>query len=1756
MSNRYYNFLSNRLINWLNDRKDLKPGDKYFVLLDNLSEAESFYESLEMSDIEGKSTFYSEEFDYKTISIKKDGMNVLFVVPINGITQDFLVTVRNRVNSNIGEWENTAVLFIVFDALDSIIGGAFDVSQKDAPFHIKTIRSEIKNEIEKQESLSFGKREALTLYLEEITDNTNAILKDYETVFSILEKGEMEIEDFNAMGYFPDQSLESIPEKAIRARLESNRQAFTKVEGLHKYMSDEDKFGDEFSGENLIKKLNRPDLWRETEYRDVEKGIQEKNKDKDIVLNFDLNSFSDNKDTSWVRLEGDKGVKSKKVHMLLSSENIDEDTFSFELYFDNNVSKSSIITANTFLFEGHGTKKEDFEIVSKGKKLVVTINNFNKFSTYGGLIRYRHKGVNKLTFNVYFMIVPFNLSQLSAIRPEFKIEVRKGKKSFYYGISSDIKDYIFGSQVDNIIEAYSLSDINGVNVFNSKIELQDSLFDEEDNGVLHANARINGSFFPLSFLDLTEKPIPAQPLSIEKQRLEASDTQFVFDDNKIITGSNMMSIEKLYKDRLLIEKEMVKYHSVYGEIKGNRYLKEDLFIPASVFNAYEALFQFYEREETIPSLAIMSDEYRLILQTIVKEVESELSKNLIEGEKIPEEISNLSQLGTAVEDDKISFSPINPLMIAYQLELERQLSQNSSVPRENILSTLNPQYLLPYMKFKDEEYQSFYTKSIPRWLFYTKMEDRQLSDLASNVIVHRLDDYITQYKFLFETNNNMSLNIAAIRIVDEVSFFDAIINFIFNRLKSVKTLDEINPINIYFDNLGVQINSLFHELYEVNSLDKLNNLLKNTYKGSSFEDYEVIEVLQKKINVYKLPQTTNFDDLGLFFHITFYQFMQHKGISNAKMKKLGKNYSLGGLISSPQYYKELNSYSNGFGIGEVEEDSRTPLIDFVIGWNSFIASSNKETDIYRLDDTFVNNIPQLTQDEIVPILNNSSWVTLLNLDVDLSYFFDETNGEMLVIHYTDQSTASQYESVTITNDIKQYDRLLKETLFEELSDRKKFDTKEVIKNFNVINGQWLLKLISDKTKKRHNSNLLREKLSIISAYKEMLGILEHDDFYWVPISLEEILRVSGMVGLSMKEGLFSSKNLGKSGATSDDLLFVGIDLRQEKINLHFLPVEVKVGQNASSVTEKAFKQVTQTSEILREFLGDDNENTFMKNYYRNFFVSLTLGNLEKMLSSGVFTKQDIPNYQEIKDKLTIGEYDISYELDQYFGQGVVFEFSKNETVRKVNLILSRNLLLIRVPENDAYNVVADTTKMIVENIQKGSFDFRKDVLLSTKLQKNRDVNETMEYIGDSSNITDTIEETVIPLESVIVEEIEQDIPEVEIDIVNEIAVESSDSENEPESNIRSLTDTRILLGEVAGSTGKIYWEFGNKKLANRHLFITGKSGQGKTYFVQTLLSELSKAQIDSLVIDYTEGFLPNQLDPQFVSSFDDKLRHRIIYQDKLPINPFKLQEIDLGGFVVPESEQDMVDRVVQVIDFVFDLGIQQRTLLSETILQGYRINGSSYRFSHLSDELRYSEEKSLQNLYGRISALLSRDPFSYESDFDWSQVFGSEGTINIFQLKGYQLNVQKVLIEFLLWDLFQYATRTGNESKPLPIVLDEVQNLDFSGSSPAVKILREGRKFGVSGIFATQSLDSIKGNDAEAIYNAAEQLHFLPPDSQVSAIARSITSNSNDRKDIEGELKTLLKGQAIVYGPVQTENGDLTEPRLNTVKISSFEQRK
>lgn len=88
-----------------------------------------------------------------------------------------------------------------------------------------------------------------------------------------------------------------------------------------------------------------------------------------------------------------------------------------------------------------------------------------------------------------------------------------------------------------------------------------------------------------------------------------------------------------------------------------------------------------------------------------------------------------------------------------------------------------------------------------------------------------------------------------------------------------------------------------------------------------------------------------------------------------------------------------------------------------------------------------------------------------------------------------------------------------------------------------MNGRWLLD-VSNKTEFQ-----VREKISIVAAVIAITRFLKrNEDIIWIPISLDEILRVSGSIGLP-KDYLFTAKSLKSAGQPlSDDLLMLGLSV--------------------------------------------------------------------------------------------------------------------------------------------------------------------------------------------------------------------------------------------------------------------------------------------------------------------------------------------------------------------------------------------------------------------------------------------------------------------------------------------------------------------------------------------------------------------------------------------------------------------------------------
>lgn len=368
---------------------------------------------------------------------------------------------------------------------------------------------------------------------------------------------------------------------------------------------------------------------------------------------------------------------------------------------------------------------------------------------------------------------------------------------------------------------------------------------------------------------------------------------------------------------------------------------------------------------------------------------------------------------------------------------------------------------------------------------------------------------------------------------------------------------------------------------------------------------------------------------------------------------------------------------------------------------------------------------------------------------------------------------------------------------------------------------------------------------------------------------------------------------------------------------------------------------------------------------------------------------------------------------------------------------------------------------------------------------------------------------------------------------------------------------RFLLGSELDSHGgagtSVYWEYGDSQLPNRHLLVFGNSGQGKTYAIQALLLEMAKVQQSALVIDYTDGFLPSQLEPELRETADPET-YALAAGRKLPLDPFRLQSDEIEGIGrIQEKPFDVAKRVASIFTAVYSsLGEQQRATLVDRIEQGVASGGLSLQA--LYDQLRDEGQDLLAN---KLMPLARTEPFTSVDEEAWATLFDrAESRVSILQLARIPKEVQRLIIEFLLWDFWDYLRRTGNKNRPRPVVLDEVQNLDHRSGSPLEKYLREGRKFGATMILATQTMSNFKAEERDRLFQVAHMLFFKPADTELRSFASVLKDRvaGSSLEDWSRQLSSLQKGECLSVGFERGPNGRLRS-QVRRIAITSLADR-
>ena len=1750
MSNQFYDYLSNKLIDYFTENNLLK-GDKFFIRFDEDEQVFLFYDSLRNV---GKSTLLYSDFTYihdvsqkpyKTYCIEMNGVKLVVADSLN-VNVDYLVTLRNQATSQEGVWENSALLVICNDAIDSIYSGMRDLQKEGMPFNVKSISENLEDEIKHSKELSPSDKEIAKFSLEnQGEDLFLTTLWDYETILSIINKGRIDNEDLRELGLFRDDQLDQYPSN-VKKRLKENHETFMEVQKFSQYGDKKEQLQKMFTDRGVAL-LSRDD-WYTADWKTVKKSKDDFINQQD-PLNYleSREKITDNGLIYWERPSSYTKTGKRKRHIIIFNTN-SSNSISIRFSFDQRVSNSYI-----------GQRSKSFAS-SSGKSLKVEFPVSNEEPTFKS-IRYRHNDESSSDFTFNIAVLNADSAIFKSIQSRYSVDVKYKRITVVNDEDSDNIVLGTGSKKN---EKFIEDDGEKVYLYDEESIIVSEQSPAWDDGKLSFDLVYNQNSISFLIKEKSKRTYPVNSYvlwNLKRKNME----DFVFNGVKAVQDVNSFYLTEEFKEYLYLEREIIRNNIFYAKKNiDNSLSKIDVSYSYDLQEAYIAILDYYKNyddspEDNLPSLMYLNDDLKKLYENFIEIFNREISE--IDENSILSDFKDkkdLLKLGRIETDNRILYSPLSPINIAYQLEISRQCG-NEDLP-VNTLERLVPNNLIPYLCSDDGNvlFRPIYQQDAQEWLVYEKSEDVSIGTtnvFISSVVNEKLNQFIKHFEYLFNFNNSSPLKINIINIKDDREVVKGIFNFIRSRLpdklKTKKTIPV--EVNIYNDSEK----SYFDTLFECNSESQLMEEFGiKKIKSDIYDPIDVIRLIQNNISYYKHPYM---DDEYEYAHLSFYKVKSHHNIANDNMDKIETGLSLNGLLSSVTSTTKHSEYRTGFGTNNIL-DKENQLVKTVINLNELVENSrNFGKNTYSKNKSVITTV-ELEEDNIEDLYVKSHWVTFIEPTFGLEYF-DSFDDDLIIIHYSDQySTSSKYDVITVTNKSTQYEGVIKDFLASKSVDVSPSELYSIIKMFNSINGEWLLRMISTA------GFYDREKLSIISAIKYCLAILDHKDIVWIPISLEEILRIAGNIKLDRNKGPFESKLI--KGNHSDDLLFIGVKFNEDnKIELIFYPIEVKTGINGPSTIKKGKNQLNNTYEFLKTELKKVNNRgrVFKNKFFRNFFIQILLSNEQKLISNHIWDEKGLDRIETVKAELLNDEYDIIYGLEEYIGIGSLISFKKDS--HHVSIFMDKDKQIIELPEDYAYSGLASPIDKIHKQIQTDNTDIFADSLLShVDISSIRFVppEEDEEPTGSGGDVggDDGPTVTVGGSGGDVGGDNEPagsgggvDGPTVTVggsggDVGGDDVPSGAVGGSEPPIK-NDISNVRALIGTQKGYSHKVYWEFGHPSLANRHMLIQGKSGQGKTYFIQRMLREMSSQGVPSIIIDYTDGFKKSKLEDAFKESLGDRIEQHIVLVNKFPLNPFKRNEIEIDDEFFPENNVSVAGRFKSVLNSVYNFGDQQLNVIYNAVLRGLNKYGDNMDLTHLKDELISDNTAISNSILNKLSELLDINPFE-SNEFDWSNILdNSSGKVLIIQLTGLSKDIQRVISELILWDLWYYKASVGTEDKPFVVVLDEAHNLDFGADSPCSKILTEGRKFGWSGWFATQSVKgSMKSEEIAKLDNAEEKIYFHPTD--VSSIAKDLSKNNSHRKVYEKELSQLNKGYCIVQGTELDSQGDLYHPDPITVKIDEI----
>lgn len=1693
MSQLFYKYLVDELISDYFATHKPEAGMKYYVLFEKQEHRDGLYEALSQTSsakpitITGIFENRQEWMDidiYETCQFHPNTDGVSIIVGNESKTDNgYLTTLRNAVANSQSEYGKYALLNILSNnKLESITTAGINLLDKGGALHQDVILKNLLNKLEHVSILDYD-RMCLELYAESIKEsieNNEADLFIFQDILSVLHEGTVALTGkYQNFGYFPDRyctdaGFITIDNKEIKRRLVENSTHFERIKNILNSYSTEvfNELTKTYDNQLSNKIIKSPDDWYKIDYKEICDSVKKKAEQANYKF-VSLQLLNNHQAELIHSTLPSSSQKTKRVYVLVC-DNTDSAYTKIKVDFNKSISDCCIVKEP----DHKDSLQTQYTFAVGGSSLRLDLKDRLVRCDIG-------KDNNKFTF--YFLRLKVASGTFKFIEPYFSIT---SKANITIKAPEDIDVITIGKGGINIDIKDTLLDLDWKDDYTVRVDL---------------NEYSEGVQIPIVFserrlvlsVEVDEKRVvPVRPSKLTSEVWSVGESAIYPGGNKGRIGSNEYNIDGDFFDLIKIERRMASEKIYCMEKKTTAFSSstepKELPLPTIIKDKLNAIYEYYNTKGYAPSLAYIDDELYHLYQEYLEAIHSEVA-SIEQGKILTEQQYSLTKLGTIDDGDKIMLTPYHPLLVSYMMEFKSRY-KGDKFDNPKVLKLVSPFYLMPYISYKNISRQPYcdeFTQDIKTWLFYetaSKAQQVRTYNITTDMVIEKVQEFKKHFKYLFQVPDSPII-ISTIGIYDDTNVIKGLFELVKSEMRTSNEAIQRIELHEYVKNISQE--TFFEKLNRLNSEELICKELEKIdvkLEMSGNKDISPLQVIRQfftRIDFYKHDIESCENQID-YCHIAFYQMETGLEFTKSPTSILRTELSLNGLISIPSTSnKSGKTYTIGFGTDGMPNDlsGYGNIYRTAIDMNSLYANektywANGYSPNSCFAKTYVFNDDILLQS----IYQNANWVTFINPEVDIDFFYRQK--DLYVIHYTDQYTINaKYDSITVTQQTKQYDNMLSGFYDSCISDpnlRDKF-RQTMMNYFNSLNGDWLLSIIN-KTDVQ-----IREKMSLVSACIMMKKFLSrNENVTWIPISLEEILRVTGSIGLE-QDSLFSKKTLGIKGRMSDDLLMVGVEKENDNIKLYFYPVEVKASTGTSFVNT-ASEQVLKTYNVLKDTLLVD--GGFVNDTYRTFFASQILTNADKLWANGLIPEEEYRFINDCRFHLLNMDYSISKVMkckEMGYAATVAFVGSSAPDV-SVDMI-NGELPICHI------NVSLDTCNACICNDDISSINqlITSPIIVSDEVKEFWDKEDNVSFeLKDIQSLSMNLQSDIITesFDKDCVDSIGDNNTSVSADVeINSNQIETKNVKIDLKTDEEHLNSSgiKITIGHSKINQEPVVFEVNNTKVVSHfNMGIIGTMGTGKTQLARSIIAQFSKEgihNIDSkpigiLVFDYKGDYK----DQQFLDAVGGH-----VYKNKLPFNPLKL--------IVNNDIMDMnlpaitADRVSDSLAKAYGLGLKQQNNIKQSIVDAYNEVGitedsstwyitppTMTRVIDLYLETYDANDKA----FALLSNLRDYNVFTPNNE-NCISILEWLDSVRVFDLTIYSDETKRVVVSLLL-DLFFAEMKQLGESKHengfreirSMILVDEAKEFMSKDFNSLRGIISQGRMFGVGMILATQYVSDFR----------------------------------------------------------------------------------